>query len=245
MSGAAPADGGRIPLAFHPWDASGAAPALLVLLPGFGMSVTDPADQGLVAALRAGADPVDLAVAAPDLDLYLDGTVGDPLAAAIAGLCRPGRRLVLGGISLGCIGAVLAAARPPAAVDGVLLLSPFLGAPGLIAEVARAGGLAAWRPGTVADNDGERRALAWLQSHLRHGGARPALHLGYGRSDRFVTTALLLAALLPAAQVHIVDGDHDWPTWAALWRNLVAARPFKAQEGPGPVAGPDEAGVVG
>lgn len=244
MTGAAASAGDvQIPLAFHPWNESGAAPVLLVLLPGFGMTIRDPADQGLAAMLRAGTDPVDLVVAAPDLDLYLDGTVGARLAAVIAGLCRPGQRLFLGGISLGCIGALLAAACLPDAVDGMVLLSPFLGTPGLIAEVEQAGGIAAWRPGAVAGNDGERQALAWLRSYLQQEEPRPALHLGYGRSDRFAATAQLLARLLPARHVHLADGGHDWQTWAGLWRALVDVRPFRhveagalPQDRAGPVA---------
>jgi alpha-beta hydrolase superfamily lysophospholipase len=218
-----------IKLVFHPSPHHRNKPALLILLPGFDINADEFGTHGLVAALHDGEDAVDLVIAEPNLDFYLDGTITRRLVAAIGEQTRrPYRGVWLGGISLGCFGALLAASESPQAIDGMVLLAPFLGIPGLIAEVERAGGLATWQPGVIATNDDERRVLAWLKTHLREGRRRPLLHVGYGRSDRFAGAALLLAAGLPPHQIHAVEGRHDWATWAELWRRMLGTRPFSA-----------------
>ncbi len=191
------------------------------------MRADDFLAHGFVAALHDRGEAVDLIVATPDLDSYMDGTIARRLLEVIANeRRRPYRGIWLGGISLGCFGALLAAASGREPIDGIVLLSPYLGSPGFIAEVERAGGLGTWQPGAIVENDDERRILAWLKSHILNGRQRPLLQLGYGRSDRFVAAATLLAAGLPAPQVHAAEGGHDWPTWARLWRDVLDARPF-------------------
>jgi alpha-beta hydrolase superfamily lysophospholipase len=223
-----PDDGGNgIAVAWHTSPRSDAASTLLVLLPGVNIRAVDFSAQGFVAMLQARGEALDLAILEPAIDHYLDGTIASRLLATVAVLRRAHhRRLWLAGVSLGAFGALLAAAERPHTVDGAMLISPFLGNPGLIAEVKRAGGLALWQPGTIAANDGERRVLAWLKSHLEATERRPALHLGYGRSDRFVDGALLLAAELPSRHIHVAEGGHDWPTWIRLWRCILDARPY-------------------
>jgi hypothetical protein len=226
---AEPAGGHGFGLVFHPSPHTGGPRTLLILLPGLNIRADDFVVQGFVAMLHNGEEAVDLVIAEPDLDFYLDGTVTLRLRAVIAEQnCPPYDRIWLGGISLGCFGALLAASASAEVIDGVVLLAPFLGTPGLIAEVKRAGGLATWEPGALADNDGERRLLAWLKSYLQDGRQRPILHLGYGLSDRFAAAAGLLAAGLSSQHVHVADGGHDWPTWTRLWGRMLDARPFSS-----------------
>ncbi|HEY3920320.1 MAG TPA: alpha/beta hydrolase-fold protein [Stellaceae bacterium] len=222
-----PAGSHGIERVFYPSPRGDAAETLLVLLPGVGIGAADFVAHNFVAMLHAGEAAVDLVIAAAETDHYLDGTITGRLIAMLAEQCpRHYRRLWLGGISLGGLGALLAASTGRIETAGVILLSPFLGTPGLIAEIERAGGLAAWEPGAVAANDGERRVLAWLKDHLAAGHPLPHLQLGYGRSDRFAAAAALLAQKLCARQVHRVEGGHDWPTWTALWQRILDERPF-------------------
>ncbi|HEV8016823.1 MAG TPA: hypothetical protein VGP48_14890 [Stellaceae bacterium] len=223
------ANGHGVRLVFHGAPRSEAAPVLLIMLTGVDIRAEDFVVQDFVATLAAGAAAVDLLIAEPALDDYLDGSIAERLVAMLSEqpLARY-RRVWLGGISLGAFGALLVASAERFPVDGVVLLAPFLGVPGLIAEVERAGGLAAWQPGPVAANDGERRVLAWLKSHIAAGRPRPVLQLAYGARDRFGPGARLLAACLPAGQVHVEEGGHDWPTWTKLWRRIVDAQPFVA-----------------
>jgi pimeloyl-ACP methyl ester carboxylesterase len=202
----------------------GEARILLVMLPGYGMGRDDFARHGFISALHERGWPVDVVAAEPDVDLYLDGSIAERLDADIVGPARrAGRRLWFLGVSLGALGALLYAQRHQGAVTGAILLAPFLGNPGLIAEVAAAGGLERWDPGAVRSVDVERQLLAWLKA--KPPGA-PALHVGYGRGDRFARAAALLAGLLPQGRTIVTEGGHDWPTWRRLWRETLDRDPF-------------------
>ena len=158
---------------------------------------------------------------AADTRLYLDGTVGAELAALLQSAASRHRRVWLAAISLGCFGALLLA-EGPVPIEGIVLLAPFLGTAGLIAEVQRAGGFKAWEPGALAEDDHERRLLARLKHYGRQPEQWPALWLGYGRSDRFAAASRLLAQLLPPSRIVEIEGAHDWPSWARLWDRMLA-----------------------
>jgi len=195
---------------------------LLVMLPGAGMEAGDFAANGMVAAVHDRRLGVEIIAARPDLDLYLDGDVAAALHRAVI---QPARaegyaRIWLLGISLGGMGALLYAALPEVPVDGIILLAPFLGTPGTIAEVEAAGGLQGWTAGGVATAP-EARMLGWLQDYLKHPQARPQLYLGFGLADRFARGHRLLAACLAEEQKFTQAGGHDWETWLALWRRVL------------------------
>jgi pimeloyl-ACP methyl ester carboxylesterase len=199
----------------------------LVMLPGYGMARDDFARNGFIAAIHERGWPVDIVAAQPDVGLYLDGSVAAALHDDVvlpAG--RDGAPLWFLGVSLGAMGALLYARRHPGRVAGVILLAPFLGTPGLIAEVADAGGLTRWDPGELRPVDAERQVLAWLKAIRPAGLDGPALYLGYGRDDRFARGASLLARELPDTRVIVSEGAHDWPTWQGLWRRILDRDPF-------------------
>lgn len=206
---------------------------LLVMLPGVGIEAKEFAEHGFVSDVQDSGSPVDVVATRPELDLYLDGTVAEAIeATVVAPARRNGKTRVWHlGISLGGMGALLHARAYPESVEGVILLAPFLGTPGILAEVANAGGLEAWRPGAVAANDSERQLLAWLKDHLAASPQQPALYLGYGRSDRFAKGHAMLGERLPAKRVVLAEGGHDWATWSDLWRQILQLRPFSLGSG--------------
>ena len=218
---------------------AGQAEVLLVMLPGAGIKAVEFAAQGMIAAVHGLGLAVDIVVMQPDLGLYLEDGINAALHSAVIApaLARGCRRIWLLGISLGGMGALLYASAHTANIEGIVLLAPFLGTRGTIAELARAGGLAQWNPaGTVATAP-EKRMLCWLQAHLARRADAPLLYLGYAQQDRFVPGHEMLARALLPERVARVSGGHDWTSWTALWRQLLGRAPF-GPAGTGRSAGP-------
>jgi pimeloyl-ACP methyl ester carboxylesterase len=191
---------------------------LLVMLPGADMRVEDFRTQGFFDAVRKTGRAVDMIAVETGMDCYLDGVTVAELEAVI-----PQRPVWLVGISLGGMGALLYAQAHPERVAGVVVLAPFIGSRGLIAEVERAGGLRHWRSAPDEPLTDERRLLAWLGA-----GTLPKIHLGFGTEDRFAGAHRLLAALLPPDRVLTAPGSHDWPTWCRLWQDMLRMPVFGA-----------------
>jgi len=127
------------------------------------------------------------------------------------------------GISLGGLGSMLCTMRRKADIEGVLLLAPFLGTRGIIAEAAAAGGLQ--QEQLAGSADVEQQFLAELGSAVAAAGF-PRIYLGYGLQDRFLGASELLSACLPQQQVLAMSGGHDWETWSQLWQGLLDKEPF-------------------
>jgi pimeloyl-ACP methyl ester carboxylesterase len=201
---------------------------LLVILPGAGDRARDLVERGFVRALRSRGIAADAVVADVRSDDYLEESVVERLHEAV-GPAVAGGPMWMMGISLGGLGALSYAREHPARVAGVILLAPFLGTRGLVAEVTRAGGLRAWQPGAVSPEDGERRLLAWLREYRADDPAWPRIYLGHGTEDRYAPASVMLAALLPPSRVIARAGGHDWDTWLELWGRLLDQGVLKTQ----------------
>jgi pimeloyl-ACP methyl ester carboxylesterase len=203
---------------------------LLVMLPGAGIQAAEFAERGMVEAVHARGLAVDIIATQPELGHYLDGDIAAALHRNVIepALARGYTRIWLLGISLGGMGALLYANAYPGLVEGLVLLAPFLGTQGTIAEVAKAGGLSAWSAKGSAAVATEQQALLWLQAFIAEPPAIPALYLGYGQSDRFAPGHRLLAAHLPDSRAITAAGGHDWETWLTLWQSLLNTSPFGA-----------------
>jgi pimeloyl-ACP methyl ester carboxylesterase len=198
------------------------AGVLLVMLPGAMHKPQDLIANGFPAALRERALPISVVMPDAHAGYYLDGDLVDRLSADI--IVPAGARgysdIWLMGISLGGLGALMYARAHARAVKGVIVLAPYLGVPGTIHEVARAGGLRTWQPSEEGVNDDERGVLQWLKGYGLHDSV-PAIYLGYGKQDRFAAASELLRECLPPHHVTAIAGGHDWATWRALWKLLL------------------------
>lgn len=194
---------------------------LLLMVPGAYFRPGDYAAHGMMAAVPPEIEAVEVP---PCPERYLDGDAGRWLHAQFVAPAA-GRRVFMLGISLGAMGALMQAQAHPGTVAGLVLLSPFLGTRGLIAEAVAAGGLPSWPAGKVADADIERRLLAGLARRLPDG-----VWLGCGVSDRYADASRLLAGVLPPSRVVWVDGGHDWACWRVLWSKILQAHPFAVEQ---------------
>jgi pimeloyl-ACP methyl ester carboxylesterase len=177
------------------------ARTLLVMLPPAKACARDLVEHGFVAAVREHRLPLDVAVMDAHADYYLEGSVGERLAADVITPMRAKgyARLWLMGISLGGYGCIALARQRAAQYEGVILLAPFLGSRG---------------PEALEPGD-----EAWF----------PATYLGFGASDRYAAASEALARRLPAGRVLKLPGEHDWQTWMHLWRALLARPTFSPQ----------------
>jgi pimeloyl-ACP methyl ester carboxylesterase len=206
----------------EPARAGVAAPVSVLLLPPALAAARDLLEAGFAAAVGQQGLDIDLAFIDPELPFVDDPTLPERLQreAVLPARQRGCRSLWLGGISLGAFLALGFAARFPGEVDGICLLSPYLGNRIAIGEIERAGGVERWQP-PVGEEDDERRIWGFLKAAPAAG---PPLHLGYGLQDRFAHSHRLLAAALPADWVDSVPGGHDWRVWRTLWENFLIRR---------------------
>lgn len=204
---------------------------LLVLLPPAYGSARDFVDHGYVSAIRSRGLPVDVIAAGAIADHYLDETVVARLHADVIAPARAKgyRRLWLAGISIGGFGSLLTMQSHAADIEGLLLLAPYLGSRPAVNEVIRAGGFAQWQPQPAAADDHERLLLAWLRGVLAVPAESTPIFVGYGEQDRFAPAIEVLTKALPAHRVARLAGEHDWPTWIALWHALLDREPFVAR----------------
>jgi pimeloyl-ACP methyl ester carboxylesterase len=206
----------------------------LVMLPGAGDRAEDLVEQGFLGALRRRGIAADAWMADVPFDQYMDGSLATQLERDVLSPIQSGgcARIWMMGISLGGMAALSLARRHPGAIEGLILLAPFLGTRGRIAEVVAAGGLRKWLPGAVPPEDDELQVLSWLRDYQAGDPARPHVHLGYGTDDRYAPASELLARELPGAQVVSAEGEHDWATWLMLWELLLDGDVFRPQRAP-------------
>jgi pimeloyl-ACP methyl ester carboxylesterase len=201
----------------------GANRVLLAMLPGATDAPEDFLRHGFVRALRERRLPVDAILVDAHADYYLERSIGRRLATDVIGPARAGkyRQIWLMGISLGGMGTLVCARDHPAEIDGVILLAPYLGNRGRIAEIVRRGGFNDWQSGKIEPQDDEQTLLAWLKAYRSDDPAVPAIYLGYGTADRFFPASEMLAQRLAAERVVAMQGGHDWETWMRLWAHFL------------------------
>jgi hypothetical protein len=198
------------------------APIRVVMLPAAYSEPEDFVRAGFVSATRERQLDVDLVFAAFELQHVTDRTVFTRMRRELILPARSlGCAVWLGGISLGGYLALCCAERHAAELAGVCVLAPYLGSHIVTGEIERSRGLEGWQPAELAHDDDERRVWRFIKT-LR--AAALPVHLGLGREDRFARRHRLMAAALEPANVDIVPGGHDWPTWSRLWERFLEVR---------------------
>lgn len=205
----------------HPAQPGRRAETLVILLPGALHGPEDFLREGFAQAVQARGLDMDLQCA----ELKFEQVAGEQALPQLhAALVEPALaagygRLWLAGISIGGYVAMGYADRYPGRVHGLCLIAPYPGNRMTTGEIAAAGGLAAWQPGELAEDDTERRNWRWLKTRRD-----TEVHLGYGAEDRFAPGHAMMAEALPRACVDRVPGGHDWPAWRDVWQRFLDRR---------------------
>jgi pimeloyl-ACP methyl ester carboxylesterase len=208
-------------------------PTLLVFLPGIRDKSAVFAEEGFVSAAQASGIQADMIGVDAHLEYYVKKQFMTRMKEdVIAPAKRQGyRNIWLVGISLGGFGALWYDIENPGELAGVVALSPYLGEPEVVAEVARAGGLKGWRPDVNGELDDQRSIWQGLKSYESSERSLNRLYIAYGLEDKFAVPDGMLAALLPPEQVFTVEGGHRWPVWRALWDEILKSRVFDGNGG--------------
>jgi pimeloyl-ACP methyl ester carboxylesterase len=199
---------------------------LIVFLPGYLSVPEDFEKENFVDSLKRVYPKSDSVAIDAGIGYYMKKMLPERL---IEDVIKPARkagyaRIWLVGISMGGSGALWYLTKYPDTINGVLLLSPFLGDEKLIKEIETSGGLQLWEPKTPLDADDYQRAQwLWLKHHLDPGKTLPFVALGFGEHDRFYRENMLLARCLPPNQVFFIKGGHRWETWAALFTEFLSS----------------------
>jgi pimeloyl-ACP methyl ester carboxylesterase len=193
------------------------ASSLMILLPGATYLPEDFISQGFVQAVRERSLDIDLMLVELAFDQIADLTALHALHRdVIQPVASDYQAIWLAGISIGGYIAMAYAHRYPAQVYGLFLMAPYPGNRITTREIAGAGGLHAWKPAIIADDDLERGNWDWLK-HAQD----MEIRLGYGTEDRFADGIALMEQAVPASQVDKVPGGHTWPVWQQLWCNFL------------------------
>lgn len=233
------------------YDSHGDHQLLFVFLPGHGDSLDCFEKKGFVRAVRSREPAIDMITVNAHLGYYMEGTIVTRLKEDVIDPAKAVgyKGIWLIGNSLGGYGSILYARQHPGDIAGVVLLGPFLGERKTISEIAEAGGLHQWEPGEITDTSrkgGEKKLWKWLkdsgeQQNFWHwlkdcdgksGDCPSRIYLGYGKRDRFSYGQKLMAEVLPAENVFVIDGGHNWETWTSLW-NLILDKMVRMRQAAG------------
>ena len=211
---------------------------LVVMLPGRGDSLQSLEQNGTAKLIQQHWPDADVILTGLTMPFYRQGRAIQRLHdEIIVPARRPAYREVwLVGISLGGMGALLYDQQYPEQMDGLLLLSPYLGDDAIHREIRNAGGLAAWQPGPpepVGPDTFQRELWRSLKSWSQRPQRTQSVWLAYGADEPFRHSIEMMAPLLPPDHVIVLPGKHNWVLWtSALGPLLDRARRGQSTESP-------------
>ena len=196
---------------------------LFVFLHGRGGSARDFEDNGFVQAVKKEGLSIDIVSVEAPMGYYANQSIVTRLKEDVIGPAKAGGydQVWLVGVSMGGLGALFYTMSYPDDIDGLLLLSPYLGDPPVIKEISASGGMHKWHPQEIDETDWQRKLWTWLQTYTARPQNVSRFYLAYGMDDTFYPSNSLLAEVLPGSHVYTVKGGHDWPTWSYLWSEFI------------------------
>lgn len=207
--------------------------ALVVVLPGFIYDADDLREVGVADALHRGWPEADVMLVGATYPYYRSGLL---VARLRENVIRPARAqgytdIWLAGGSMGGMGVLLYEATYPGELDGLVLLSPFLGSDAVIDPI-RETGLAEWDPGELTlPMDGDNYQLhVWnmIKGWRRRPELARRVWLVCGTEDSLFRDAQVLGPELPQGQYLPGPGGHNWDFWLpaaeATFRQIASRR---------------------
>jgi pimeloyl-ACP methyl ester carboxylesterase len=199
---------------------------LVVILPGRADDLMALRNSGAVQAVQSAWPDADVLLAELTLDYYNTGVAPLTLHNQVLGPARSRgyREVWLAGASLGGLGTLMYDASYPGEMDGLILLSPFVGERALLEEISQAGGVAAWDPGppqAITELTWQRELWRHIRGWSLHRDSGRRVWLAYGDSDWLKPSMPLLVSTLPADQVLVRQGGHSWSVWSPALADIL------------------------
>jgi len=147
---------------------------MIVFLRGRGGSHEDFASKGFVDAFKMRKLPYDMIAPNAHLGYYIGETLVARLKADIIDPIRAKgyENVWLVGASMGGLGALMYSRFHPEDVEGILIISPFLGYDKIVSEIESQGGVRQWDPGEYnPDKDWQRMIWHWLKQYAAAAGS--------------------------------------------------------------------------
>ncbi len=213
-------------------EPSADAPAsqLIVMFPGMGDEPEAYAEHGFLEGMERRGVRADIVSVDAHLGYY---TKRELLPRLREDVFEPARAkgyesVWVVGISMGGLGALLSAREFEDQIDGVVLLSPFLGRRPALRRIANAGGAKSWEPPTETSSDYTVELWRWLRAYATEPVQRPPMYFAYGTKEG-TRSYPLLAEILPPERVFAVTGGHEWDTWSEGWGRLLSTDVFRGE----------------
>lgn len=230
---------GRAPLEHRLVSQPEHADCLLVMMPGIGDAPERFSRHGFVELASEYAPSCDVRVLDMHFGYYRDANVVSRLSTVLEEARPKYAQVWLVGVSLGGYGAALTARERPELVDGVVLISPFVGLGAdlqpLLRRVEAGGGLEHFKPtaqSLVAPKDPRKHFRAieplwgWLAERARD-EAGPEVWVAWGQADGLAPALSVVGDAFDERAVSM-PGGHDWDTFAKLFRQVAASTPWES-----------------
>ena len=192
---------------------------LIIFLRGRGGDNNDFAANGLIDDIKNRQLPYDITAPNAHFGYYFGETLVPRLKADIIDPAKAKgyKKIWLVGFSMGGLGSLMYTKEHLEDIDGICIISPFLGYDSILDEISAAGGLHAWEPGDYSEDDWQRMLWDWLQGYAKNEKPLPPVYLGYGSEDPYAPAHKLLGEVLPVEQVFSIPGGHKVEVMKKLW----------------------------
>lgn len=198
---------------------------LFILLPGIADQHFDFEMAGFIAKAEELGLEGDLIAVDAHIGYYMRENILNRLRddVVIPARMQGYQKIWLVGTSLGALGSALYSIQHGGDIDGVFLIAPFLGDKALIQSIHSVGGLRNWQSSIETVDVAPYQIALWdgLKRQLYSNSPSIPVYLGFGHQDRFADAHQLLADSLPARNIFVERGGHDWKTWSRLWQHFI------------------------
>jgi enterochelin esterase-like enzyme len=192
---------------------------LIILLPGIFSNARHMQREGVPEAIHRGWSEPDILMADLTINFYRKGLATKRLHNEIV---MPYRQkgyseIWLAGGSMGGLGTLMYEWQHPGEMDGLVLISPYMGGSDVTDGIREAGGLKSWHSGEhsaeMQKDNYDRLVWQMAQDWIGDETKLQRVWLICGDEDSLYPDVQMLGAILPANRYFPGPGDHSWDYW--------------------------------